>query len=129
MSSVMGREYPAVSFVIEADHVAAFARSLGASPEDGVPPTYAASYALFTTAPALFTDPDVGIDFGRLLHAEQEFEWQRHPEVGETVIAQGRIVGDEERRGMRFVRFETTCTIAGAPLCRSLALFIIRGKS
>ncbi|HEX4216374.1 MAG TPA: MaoC family dehydratase N-terminal domain-containing protein [Candidatus Dormibacteraeota bacterium] len=124
----MGREYPAVSFVIEADHVAAFARSIGASPEDGVPPTYAASYALFTTAPALFGDTEAGVDLGRLLHAEQEFEWQRHPEVGETVIAQGRVVSDEERRGMRFIRFETTCTVAGAPLCRSQALFIIRGK-
>jgi hypothetical protein len=106
--------------------VAAFARSLGLDPADGVPPTYAAVYALGATAPQLFGDEEAAVDFANLLHAEHEFKWERHPEVGETVVAQGRVASDVERRGTRLIRFETAVTAAARPLCRSSALFVVR---
>jgi hypothetical protein len=107
--------------------VAAFARAVGAEPEAGVPPTYAAVYALRITAAQLFEDPAAAVDFANLLHAEQEFEWERHPGVGETVRARGRVTADVVRRGMRLITFETDVTAAGAPLCRSRARFVVRG--
>ena len=107
--------------------MAAFARAIGADPAAGVPPTYAAVYALFTTAPQLFGDSEAAVDFGRLVHAEQEFSWDRHPEPAETVTARGRVATDIERRGARFLTFETTCTAAdGSALCRGRALFVVR---
>jgi hypothetical protein len=127
VAAVAGRTYPAVRFDIESERVAAFARAIGADPADGVPPTFAAVYSLGVTAPHLFMDEDAGVDFARLLHAEQEFEWTRHPRVGETVISTGRVASDTSRRGMRFVTFETDSTDEkGAPVCRSRALFVIR---
>ena len=127
MPAVAGKSYPAVSFDIEQDRVDAFARAIGADPADGVPPTFAAVYALAATAPQLFTDDEAAVDFTRLLHAEQEFRWHRHPKVGETVTSHGRVASDTSRRGMRFVSFETdTQDSSGAPVCRSRALFIIR---
>ena len=126
-SSAAGRRYPPVDFRIEAAHVAAFAGAIGADPGAGVPPTYAAVYALGLTAPQLFGDPEAAVDFSRLLHAEQEFEWERHPEVGETVTAEGSVLSDLERRGARFLTFVTQVVAAdGAPLCRSRALFVVR---
>jgi hypothetical protein len=107
--------------------VAAFARALGVDPADGVPPTYAAVYALGTTFPQLLDDEEAAIDMANLLHAEQEFEWERHPEVGETVTARARVASDVERRGIRMLTLETDVTAAGAALCRSRALFVIRG--
>ena len=94
-----------------------------------MPPTYAAVYALGATAVQLFDDPEAAVDFANLLHAEQEFEWERHPLVGETVTSCGRVTADLERRGMRFITFETDVTAAGAPLCRSTARFVVRGSS
>jgi hypothetical protein len=92
-----------------------------------VPPTYAAVYALGTTAPHLFADEEAAIDFANLLHAEQEFEWERQPQVGETVTARGRVSSDSERRGVRLIRFETEVSDAdAAPICRSNALFVVR---
>jgi len=124
---VAGRTYPAVKFEIEPERVAAFARAIGADPDDGVPPTFAALYSLGVTVPHLFGDEEAAVDFSRLLHAEQEFEWTRHPRVGETVVSRGRVASDISRRGMRFVSFETDTTDAqGGPLCRSRALFVIR---
>jgi len=127
VAAVAGRTYPAVKFEIEPDAVAAFADAIGADPADGIPPTFAAVYSLGVTVPQLFGDEEAAVDFAKLLHAEQEFEWHRHPRVGETVISTGRVASDTSRRGMRFVNFETDTTDANrAPLCRSRALFVIR---
>jgi hypothetical protein len=124
---VAGKTYPAVQVEIDAGRVAQFARAIGADPAAGVPPTFAAVYALEATAPQLFGDEDAAIDFARLLHAEQEFVWQRHPRVGETVTSVGRVASDSTRRGMRFVSFQTESSDAnGGLLCSSRALFIIR---
>jgi hypothetical protein len=126
-AGVAGRTYPAVTFEIDPERVAAFARAIGADPADGVPPTFAAVYALGITAPELFADAEAAIDFAKLLHAEQEFEWSRHPQPGEKVESQGRIASDISRRGMRFVSFETETRGAdGDAICTSRALFVIR---
>lgn len=126
-AGVAGRTYPPVEFEIEAGRCAAFAKAIGADPVAGVPPTFAAVYSLGATAPQLFTDPEAAIVFSRLLHAEQEFTWSQHPRVGERVVSQGRVVSDVNRRGMRFVSFETSTTDnSGQPLCTSRALFVIR---
>jgi len=127
MVGVAGRIYPAVQFEIDPGRVADFARAIGADPADGVPPTFAAVYSLYATAPQLFADEDAAVDFARLLHAEQEFEWSRQPRAGETVTSRGRVASDTNRRGMRFVSFETETTGAdGTPVCTSRALFVIR---
>jgi len=116
-----------VQMEIDPDRVAEFARAIGADEHDGVPPTYAAVYSLGVTAPKLFGDEEAAIDFAHLLHAEQEFEWTRHPRVGETVTSTGRVASDTSRRGMRFVSFESeTADASGAAVCKSRALFIIR---
>jgi len=126
-AGVAGRTYPPVEFRIEADRAAAFATAIGADPAAGVPPTFAAVYSLGVTAPQLFGDTEAAVDFSRLLHAEQEFTWSRHPRAGETVVSQGHVASDVSRRGMRFVTFETETTDhAGQPFCRSKALFVIR---
>jgi N-terminal half of MaoC dehydratase len=126
-AGVAGRTYPPVMFEIDPERVAAFARAIGADPAGGVPPTFAAVYSLGATAPQLFGDAAAAIDFGKLLHAEQEFEWNRHPEPGEKVSSQGRVASDVSRRGMRFVSFETETKDAGGnEVCRSRALFVIR---
>lgn len=126
-AGVAGRTYPPVRFQIEADRAAEFARAIGADPAAGVPPTFAAVYSLGVTAPQLFGDMLAAVDFARLLHAEQEFTWARHPKAGETVTSQARVASDISRRGMRLLSFETeTKDEAGAPVCRSKALFVIR---
>lgn len=122
-----GKTYPQVTTLIEPERVAAFARAIGADPADGVPPTFAAVYSLGATAPQLFGDSEAAVDFAKLLHADQEFEWQRHPKPGETLVSQGRVASDISRRGMRFLTFEAQTTAEdGSPVCRSRTLFVIR---
>ncbi|TMC14644.1 MAG: MaoC family dehydratase [Chloroflexi bacterium] len=127
VSKVAGKTYPQVETRLEADHVRAFAEAIGADPEAGVPPTYAAVYALFSTAVQLYGDEDAAVDFQHLLHSEQEFSWTRHPEVGETVLARGRVEEDVERRNLRFLTYATSVDSGGEPLCSSRMVNVIRG--
>ena len=127
MSAVAGKSYPRVETRIEREPVRAFARAIGADPDAGVPPTYAAVYALFSTAVQLFADPEAAIDFTHLLHSEQEFTWTRHPEVGETVGASGTVQEDAERRNLRFLTYATGVTSEGEALCESRMVNVIRG--
>lgn len=127
MSSVTGKSYPPVESRIDREHVRAFARAIGADPEAGVPPTYAAVYALFSTAAQLFDDPEAQVDFTHLLHSEQEFSWVRHPELGEVVTASGTVEEDAERRNLRFLTYGTGVTSEGETLCRSRMVNVIRG--
>jgi hypothetical protein len=127
MSAIVNKSYPPVAATIDRDHVRAFAEAIGADPEAGVPPTYAAVYALFATAVQLYGDPDAAVDFAHLLHSEQEFSWERHPEVGEEVTATGTVEEDVERRNLRFLTYATAVTVAGKPLCESRMVNVIRG--
>lgn len=126
----MGKTYPEQRFTIDREHAERFASALGTDLALGVPPTYAAVYALGATIPDLFVDEEAAIDFSHLVHGEQEFSWTRQPTVGETVVAQGTVLEDNERRGMRFVTFETVCRDeGGGEVCRSRMLSIIRSAS
>lgn len=125
MTEIAGRAYPPRRTPIERERVEAFARALGEDPADGVPPTYAAVYALEATAPQLFDDPEAAIDFAHLLHVEQEFEWTRQPRVGETVTAVARVAADLTRRGVRLVTFETSCSVDDETVCVARARFAI----
>jgi N-terminal half of MaoC dehydratase len=125
--SVTGKTYPPVQSTIDSGRVRAFALAIGADPDAGVPPTYAAVYALFATAVQLYGDPAAAVDFTHLLHTEQEFTWVRHPEVGEEVVAEGRVEEDVERRNLRFLTYATEVSSGGEPLCSSRMVNVIRG--
>jgi hypothetical protein len=127
VSHVKGKAYPPVETKLDPAHVRAFAEAIGADPDAGVPPTYAAVYALFSTAVQLYGDPEAAVDFQHLLHSEQEFSWTRHPEAGESVIARGRVAEDVERRNLRFLTYVTDVEAAEEPLCSSRMVNVIRG--
>ena len=127
MSDLVGKQYEAVPFETEADRVRAFAEAVGADPDAGVPPTYA-FIGTFQTGAQMIFDEDAKVNLAMLVHGEQEFTWERHPEVGEQLTAQGRIASDDDRRGMRFLTLETEIKDAeGRRIAGSRMLDIIRG--
>jgi hypothetical protein len=124
--SVAGKTYPPVEFTIDRERVEDFARAIGADPSAGVPPTFAAVYALFATAGQLFSDPEAEVNFAMLVHGEQEFAWETHPEVGDKLVSEGRVVEDRTRRDMRFLTFETRTRRDAEPVLTSTMVDIIR---
>ena len=68
---------------------------------------FAVVYAAPAIAPAFF-DPEIGIDFARMVHGGQEFAWGPLVVAGDEITTEVRVVTDvSERGGMGFFVFES----------------------
>lgn len=113
---------------VEADHVARFAAAVGAEndplfsdrqaaiemglPGPLAPPTFGVTQIFQVPRDHRESRLGANLDYGRVLHGEQEFIITRLPVVGETLKGRMRIAKDftkEGKRGgsMRFVTYET----------------------
>jgi acyl dehydratase len=83
-----GTVYPDVPFMIDPARVAAFREVFGVT--GGVPPTFvtAAEFAVF---PQVIGDPNLGLDFTRVLHGSQEYVYERALREGERLSVRARI--------------------------------------
>jgi acyl dehydratase len=118
---------------VEADHVARFAAAVGdeanpiysdlqAARELGfpgpvAPPTFGVTQIFQVPRDERESKLGANLDYGRVLHGEQEFVIKRLPLVGETLKGRMRIAKDFEKEGkrggsMRFVTYETVFTDA-----------------
>jgi acyl dehydratase len=87
-AAAAGKVYPDVPFTVEPERVRAF-RAVFDEPS-GVPATFATS-AEFRVIPDVVADPELGLDFSRVLHGNQEYEFRRPLEEGETLTIRTRI--------------------------------------
>lgn len=115
--SIIGTEVGTTSFPVERGKIREFAKAvLDDDPayEDErppAPPTFSMTVAFWPRAGG--TTPDLGLDLGRVLHGEQQFEYLGEVRAGDTLTGRSRISDvytKEGRRGgtMTFVVFETT---------------------
>jgi len=70
------------------------------------PPMFAVVYSTGSVAPAIL-DPEVGIDFARMLHGSQEFEWGEPVCAGDTITTETTVEDLYERTGMEFFVFKS----------------------
>jgi hydroxyacyl-ACP dehydratase HTD2-like protein with hotdog domain len=103
--SLEGKSYPEIRFLVDEDHVQRFRRAIG-SPGISVPVTFV-TVAEFSSFPAIVGDPELALDFSRVVHADQEYEFSRPLRVGETVTVRSRIAQARARGGQSFLTIET----------------------
>jgi acyl dehydratase len=90
------------------------------------PPMFAAVYSRTAVAQALL-DPEVGIDFSRMVHGAQEFEWDQLVIAGEEVATTASVRDISERAGMGFFVIETVSrNERGEPVSRGVWTNIVR---
>ena len=70
------------------------------------PPMFAAVYKAGAIGAAL-TDPEIGMDFARMVHGAQEFSWGAPVVAGDEVTTEAELLRVDERGGLRFFEFET----------------------
>ena len=70
------------------------------------PPMFAVVFGGRAMAPALF-DPEVGIDFSRLVHGAQEFTWGEPVVAGDEITTEAAHEDTSERGGLKFFVFTT----------------------
>ena len=108
-----GTVYPARSFTVEPERVAAFRGVFGH--DRGVPPTFMTAVE-FVVFPQVLGDPTLALDFGRVLHGSQEYAYERPFVEGETLTAQARIESVRVRGGTGFLTFVTEVRDPGGAL-------------
>jgi acyl-coenzyme A thioesterase PaaI-like protein len=123
-----GKSYPESRFVVDDAHVEAFRRAIGGSGE-AVPLTFVTA-AEFASFPAIVGDPDLAVDFSRVLHADQEYLFARPLRTGETVTVRSRIAQARAKGGQSFLTIETELLDdAGAVVVTARATMLERGAS
>jgi N-terminal half of MaoC dehydratase len=109
-AAVAGKVYPDVPFVVDPDRVAAFRSVFGES--SGVPVTFVTA-AEFTVIPEVVADPELGLDFSRVLHGNQEYEFRRPLEEGESLVIRCRIASIRDLGGNGFLVLVTELVETG----------------
>jgi acyl dehydratase len=123
-TDVIGRSYEPTSYAIGREKIREYALAVGetdplhldpeAAREAGyddvvAPPMFAVVYAMPAVAAPMF-DPQVGVDFARLVHAGQEFTWGPLVIAGDEIATTASVSDVSERRGNGFFVFETVST-------------------
>ena len=70
------------------------------------PPMFAAVYCAPAVGPAIL-DPEVGIDFARMVHGAQEFTWHEPVVAGDEITTEAGQDETSERGGLTFFVFST----------------------
>lgn len=102
---LVGKTYPARSFALDADRVAAFAGAVG-HPGAGVPPTFVTA-AEFEALAHVVGDPELGLDYSRVVHGQQEYEWRRPLVAEETLATQTSIETIRAKGDLEFLTLRT----------------------
>jgi len=141
-TGVVGKAYPATTYVVGREKVREYARAVGetdplyldveaawaAGHADVVaPPMFAVVYAMPAVAAGMF-DPEVGIDFARLVHARQDFRWGPLVVAGDEISTTVSVKDVSERRGSGFYVFESiSCNDRGETVCTGTWSNVVRG--
>jgi acyl dehydratase len=97
------KAYEPVRFELSRERVSAFRDLFGGPP--GVPPTLLTA-AEFSAFPQVLADPELGLDFQRVVHGTQEYEFHRPLRVDETLTVEARIASIRHRGGNGFLVVE-----------------------
>ena len=81
------------------------------------------------TLQQLLSHPGAGIDFSRVVHGDQKFEYQRPLVAGDEVVAKLRVTKIQSLGGHTMLTSESTITTtAGEPVVVATSTLVIRGE-
>jgi acyl dehydratase len=91
------------------------------------PPMFAVVYSAPALGPALF-DPEVGLDFARMVHGGQEFAWGPLVVAGDEITTRARVADIHRDPERSFFVFTTTSVDGrGETVCTGTWTNIVRG--
>lgn len=123
-TSATGKTYDPFLYVVGREKVREYARAVGETDplyldpdaakaagyaDVAAPPMFAAVYCGQPLERGMF-DPEVGIDFARLVHGAQRFEWGPLVIAGDEISTVVTVKSIEERRGNGIYIFESVST-------------------
>ena len=141
--AAVGKEFPPTRYAVGREKIREYALATGeteplhldvdAARAAGfadlvAPPMFCVVYCAPAIWPAVI-DPDVGIDFSRMVHGGQEFRWGPLVVAGDEISTTVRVESIEERAGLGFFVFaSTSVNEAGETVCAGTWTNIVRGR-
>jgi acyl dehydratase len=141
-TDAIGKAYPPAVYAVGREKIREYAHAVGetdplyldvdaardAGHRDVVaPPMFAVVYTSPAVVPGLF-DPEVGIDFARMVHGGQEFHWGELVVAGDEITTTATVADISERGGNGFYVFRTrSVNQDGAEVCTGTWTNIVRG--
>jgi len=127
--ALQGRTYDEMPFVVEPERVRAFADAVSHR-TGGVPPTFVTVAEHAAGVASVIADTELGLDFARVVHGEQEYEWHRSMRAGETLRVATTIESIRGRGAMEFLTLRTDLRdVDGALVATARSTLIVRGAS
>lgn len=142
--SLKGKEYDEVEFTVDRDLVTQFANAIGEEnavfldpeaavaagfPDQIAPPTFPTTLQIRTSGAAVL-DPELGLDYTRVVHGEQQFEIRRPLVVGDVLKATPRIADIYAKGPNEFLVIEAEIVDAnGEVVCVSRSTLLSRGTA
>ncbi len=142
-TELIGKTYPGAVYAVGREKIREYAHAVGETnrlhldPEAAraagyadvvAPPMFAVVYSSPALMPALF-DPEVGIDFSRMVHGGQEFRWGPLVVAGDEITTDCECTDVSERAGLAYFVFETRSTNQrGERVCTGTWTNIVRGS-
>jgi acyl dehydratase len=142
--SLKGKAYQEITFEVERDRVTQFALAVGeddprfledgAARAEGFPeqvafPTFPTTVGILASAQVV-TDTDLGLDYTRVVHGEQEFEWKRPIVVGDVLKATPRVADIYTKGPNEFLVIEAEITdLDGDVVCVARSTLLSRGTA
>jgi hypothetical protein len=127
-TALEGKTYPEISFRVDEDHVRRFAAAVG---DDGafVPPTFFTAPEILSGLDRVVADEELGLDFARVVHGDEEFQWRRAVRVGETLQVQTVVESIRAKGGHEFLVLRTDMRdAAGEEVVVTRSTMIVRGN-
>ncbi|GGM23397.1 MULTISPECIES: MaoC family dehydratase N-terminal domain-containing protein [Micromonospora] len=142
--SFVGRSYPPTApYQVGREKIREFATAIGADdpahhdpeaarslghPDVVAPPTFPVVVSE-RASQQIFTDPQLGVDFSRLVHGDQRFVYTRPVVAGDELVCRATIEEITQRGGHDFLTTRTEiATAAGEPVVTLWSKFVVRGE-
>ena len=143
--ALVGRSYPPSGvYEVGRQKIAEFADAVGAAdpvhrdaeaaraagyPDVMAPPTFAITLTL-SAAGVVVEDPDVALDYSRVVHGEQRFTHHRPIRAGDRLVATPVIEAVRSVGGNDLLTTRVdVATEDGEPVCSATAMLVARGTA
>ena len=91
------------------------------------PPTFPIVLSLGTAGRQVIEDPDLGLDYTRVVHGDQKFSYARPLTAGDVITATPRITAIRTMAGNDMLTWDTVlATVEGEYVCTATSMLVSR---
>ncbi|MEV0050024.1 MaoC family dehydratase N-terminal domain-containing protein [Saccharopolyspora shandongensis] len=143
--SFIGREYPpTAAYEVGREKIREFAAAIkdesplyrdveaakaAGYPDVIAPPTFAVILSM-AAHDAIVEDPQLGLDYSRVVHGQQEFTHHRPIRAGDRLVTVVHVDDIKARAGNDFLTVRAEIgTVDGEPVCTAKSMLVARGTA